>query len=258
MTGGIDRAGQQPGLKADKVTVSFQDADKAVFQPLREFDLTVEGGRITCILGPSGCGKTTLLRTLGGFILPEDTGGILYKGQYLSGTTPDIVLIFQENNLYPWLTVRGNVNFGIKFRRGDKTVNAKAVDDMLAIVGLADAADRYPHQLSGGMRQRAAIARALVGDPKLLLLDEPFSALDISLRRRMQKLVRDIWIETGKTMVMVTHSVEEAITVGHRTIVLGGQPAQITIDENTEADAFRDRYSAEFLGLQKVIEDAIY
>lgn len=248
----------QPGLKAEKVTVTFRDADGAVFQPLHNFDLTIRGGEITCILGPSGCGKTTLLRTLGGFIVPEDTGGILYKGQYLTASTPDIVLIFQENNLYPWLTVRGNVNFGVRFRRGDRSRNAVAVDEMLAVVGLADAVDRYPHQLSGGMRQRAAIARALVSDPKLLLLDEPFSALDISLRRRMQQLVRDIWTDTGKTMVMVTHNVEEAIMVGHRVIVLGGQPAQVIIDESTEADEFRNRYSAEFLSLQKNIEDAIY
>jgi ABC-type nitrate/sulfonate/bicarbonate transport system ATPase subunit len=225
--------------------------------PLRDFSLAIRQGEITCLLGPSGCGKTTLLKSLGGFVVGRDTGGVLFEGRYLNGPTPDIVMIFQENNLFPWLTVRGNVEFGLKFKPSI-AARGEAVDAMLKTVGLAEAAGRYPNQLSGGMRQRTAIARALVSDPHVLLLDEPFSALDVSLRRRMQMLMHDLWEKTGKTMVMVTHNIEEALQVGHRVIVLGEQPARVLIDADTHADEFKDRYSAQSLALQQRIEAVIY
>jgi ABC-type nitrate/sulfonate/bicarbonate transport system ATPase subunit len=129
---------------------------------------------------------------------------------------------------------------------------------MLEAVGLVEAARRYPHQLSGGMRQRTAIARALITDPRVLLLDEPFSALDVSLRRRMQELLHDLWAKTNMTMVMVTHSIEEALYVGHRVIVLGGQPARVVIDADTRDPALKDRYSEAYLELQRRIEGVIY
>lgn len=241
-------------FRVEKLTVDYGTAGGG---PLRDFSLPIRQGEITCLLGPSGCGKTTLLKALGGFVIGRDTGGVLYEGRYLSGPTPDIVMIFQENNLFPWLTVRGNVAFGLKFK--PRSVGReRTIDEMLRTVGLADATDRYPHELSGGMRQRTAIARALVSNPHVLLLDEPFSALDISLRRRMNKLVLDLWATTGKTMVMVTHNVEEALRVGHRVIVLGGRPASVLIDADTRSAAMEDRYSAEFLALQQQIEEVIY
>ena len=126
------------------------------------------------------------------------------------------------------------------------------------MVGLSDASERYPHQLSGGMRQRTAIARALVTDPEVLLLDEPFSALDIGLRRRMHELMETLWERTYKTIVMVTHNVEEAIRVGHHVIVLGGQPAQVLIDRECRTPEFKDRYSSAFLQLQRDVEALIY
>jgi ABC-type nitrate/sulfonate/bicarbonate transport system ATPase subunit len=166
-------------------------------------------------------------------------------------------MIFQEHNLFPWLNVRRNVSFGLRYRAGDPASKEKNLDRMLETVGMADVASRYPYQLSGGMRQRAAIARALVTEPKVLLLDEPFSALDVTLRRRMHALVRDIWRETDTTMVMVTHSVEEAIIVGHRVVVLGGRPAEILLDTPTAEETYKDRYSPQFLALQKRIESLI-
>lgn len=240
-------------FRVERLTVDFGTEGG----PLRDFSLSLRQGEITCLLGPSGCGKTTLLKALGGFVLGRDTGGVLFEGRYLGGPTPDIVMIFQENNLFPWLTVRGNVEFGLKFKpvAGSR---AAAVDTMLGIVGLAEAAGRYPNQLSGGMRQRTAIARALVADPHVLLLDEPFSALDVSLRRRMQALMHDLWEKTGKTMVMVTHNIEEALQVGHRVIVMGDRPARVLIDADTRAEAFKDRYSPEALALQRQIEAVIY
>jgi len=228
--------------------------------PLSHLNLAIRRHEITCLLGKSGCGKTTLLKSLGGFTAGRTTGEILYNGQALAGTNRHSVMIFQDNNLYPWLTVKGNVAFGLRFSAPElsRQEGEKRVLTMLETVGLADAAKRFPHQLSGGMRQRTAIARALVADPEVLLLDEPFSALDISLRRRMQGLLKQLWQETRMSMVMVTHNIEEAITVGQRIIVLGGHPATILLEEDTDAEHFSNRYSNEFLHLQQRIESIIY
>jgi ABC-type nitrate/sulfonate/bicarbonate transport system ATPase subunit len=222
--------------------------------PIEDLSLDVRVGEVTCVLGKSGCGKTTLLKALGGFVHAEPSGGVLFDGRYLSGPTPEIVMIFQENNLFPWLTVRQNIGFGLKFRPAPPAGKDLAISQMLDTVGLSDAAHAYPHQLSGGMRQRAAIARALVAEPQVLLLDEPFSALDIGLRRRMHVLMHDVWDRTGKTMVMVTHNIEEAILVGHRVIVLGDRPARVLFDADTRAPEMKDRYAPAFLDLQKRLE----
>jgi|AntRauTorcE11898_2_1112593.scaffolds.fasta_scaffold26076_2 ABC-type nitrate/sulfonate/bicarbonate transport system ATPase subunit len=258
--GGASPVQAQPGpvFHLDHLTVNFPARKGVVPSPLQNLNLKIEPGRITTILGRSGCGKSTLLRALGGFIRPEDTGGVVYRQKFLTGPTPDIVMIFQENNLFPWLTVEGNVKFGLRFRRNDKRDKAQAVRDILASVDLTDAARQYPHELSGGMKQRTAIARALITRPAVLLLDEPFSALDISLKRHMHTLIRELQEQTGTSMVMVTHDVEEAITVGDRVLVLGGDPAKILIDEDTTSPDMRDRYSAEYLDLQKKVENVIY
>lgn len=242
-------------FQADNLTVCYPGSP--AFKPIDKFHLTLYQHEITCILGRSGCGKTTLLKCLGGFVPGESEGGVLFKGQYIEKPTPDIVMIFQENNLYPWLSVKGNVRFGLKFKRDilDKRARVRKIIDT---VGLSDAKDRYPHQLSGGMRQRVAIARALVSEPSVLLLDEPFSALDVSLRRRMQDLLRQLWEDTNKTMVMVTHNVEEAIRIAHRVVVIGNTPAEVLIDVKTEDEPYRDRYSKQYLELQKEIEAVIY
>lgn len=253
----LQRVEAGDAFKVDRLTIAFDGGRGAAHTPLQDFTLAIREGEITCILGQSGCGKTTLLKALGGFIVGAETGGVVYDGQFLDGPTSEIVMIFQENNLFPWLTVRGNVGFGLKFRSIDGPKGA-AIEAMLHTVGLSEAASRYPHQLSGGMRQRTAIARALITDPRVLLLDEPFSSLDVSLRRRMHALLQQLWEKTGKTMVMVTHSIEEAIQVGHRVVVLGGQPAQVLIDTDTRATAMKDRYSPEFLQLQRQIEAVIY
>jgi NitT/TauT family transport system ATP-binding protein len=226
--------------------------------PIAGLNLDICAGEVTCILGGSGCGKTTLLKALGGFVVGQDNGGVLFEGRYLEGPSPRVVMIFQENNLYPWLTVRGNVSFGLRFKPGSAAQRRQRVDAMLEMVGLSGASERYPHQLSGGMRQRTAIARALVTDPEVLLLDEPFSALDIGLRRRMHELMETLWERTYKTIVMVTHNVEEAIRVGHRVIVLGGQPAQVLIDRECRTPEFKDRYSPAFLQLQRDVEAVIH
>jgi len=243
-------------FKVDHLTVDFSGSGTAVASPIQDFSLLINKGEITCLLGPSGCGKTTLLRTLGGFIRGNDAGGVLFQNQWVEAPTREIVMIFQENNLYPWLSVRNNIAFGLKYCAGSRSEKRQRLDRMLREVDLVGASSRYPHELSGGMRQRVAIARALVTEPQVLLLDEPFSALDVSLRRRMHALLRQIWAATHTTFVMVTHSVEEAIMVGHRVIVLGGRPMSVVMDERIGED-MKERYAPEFLRLQKRIEDLI-
>lgn len=244
-------------FQLDNLSVRFTDRRGSTPSPIQGFNLDIEQDRITCILGRSGCGKSTLLRTLGGFIKPEDSGGVLFRQRYLDAPCPDIVMIFQENNLYPWLSVAGNVRFALRFRRDrPKDINRR-VEEMLQSVGLANASSAYPHQLSGGMRQRVAIARALITRPEVMLLDEPFSALDISLKRRMHGLVRKLRADTGTSMVMVTHDVEEAITMGDRVLVLAGNPSTVELDFDTSHPDMRDRYSPAYLELQQKIEKAL-
>jgi ABC-type nitrate/sulfonate/bicarbonate transport system ATPase subunit len=249
---------ERPIFHADNLTIVYEGARNQTIMPLQNFNLKIRQRHITCILGSSGSGKTTLLKALGGFLIGANAGGVLYRGRYLTGPTPEIVMIFQENNLFPWLSVRRNVGFGLQFKTEEQTSRKQRVRNMLSLVGLDAAADLYPYQLSGGMRQRTAIGRALVTEPAVLLLDEPFSALDVNLRRRMHVLLREIWQSTKTTMVMVTHSIEEAAIVGHRVLVLGGQPARILIDRDSSAPDMKDRYSASYLAFQRDAEAAIY
>jgi ABC-type nitrate/sulfonate/bicarbonate transport system ATPase subunit len=252
-----DAASARPVLQASRLSISYPGQSRAGVATLEDLSLVIQTGRITCILGASGSGKTTLLRALGGFITGAPSGGVLFDGIYLQGPTPEIVMIFQENNLFPWLTVRENIGFGLRYCSWSAEEKTHRLSSIIETVGLADAIDRYPHQLSGGMRQRAAIARALVTEPRVLLLDEPFSALDVTLRRRMSELTNEIWRALGTTMVMVTHSVEEAITMGHRVVILGRHPSRIILDEDTSDPQFKDRYGAAFLDLQRRIENLI-
>jgi ABC-type nitrate/sulfonate/bicarbonate transport system ATPase subunit len=243
-------------FKIDHLTVGFPGAREADVSPIHDFSLNIHSGEITCLLGPSGCGKTTLLRALGGFIRGNNGGGVLFQEKWIETPSPEIVMIFQENNLYPWLDVRKNIAFGLPYCTGSRSEKRERLERMIHDVGLNHAAGKYPHELSGGMRQRVAIARALVTEPSVLLLDEPFSALDVSLRRRMHALLRQIWAATRTTFVMVTHNVEEAIMVGHRVIVLGGRPMSVVLDERIGGH-LKERYAPEFLTLQRRIEGLI-
>jgi ABC-type nitrate/sulfonate/bicarbonate transport system ATPase subunit len=241
-----------PLLQATDLTVGYGDVAGAP-AAISGIDLKIAAGDSVCIIGPSGCGKTTLLKAFGGF-LPTLRGGVLYRGRELLQPSRDLVMIFQEHNLYPWLTVEGNIGFGPRRLGVPKTERLRRVDELLRIVGLEAARRRYPHQLSGGMRQRVAIARALATQPAALLLDEPFTALDITLRRRMQQFLRDLWLRTRTTMLMVTHDIEEAILVGQRIVRMGGSPAGIVETIDTSSPALKDRFSADFRRLQAELE----
>ena len=243
-------------LEASRITMRYAGRSGHSSVTLQGIDLKVNAGEFVCLLGPSGCGKTTLLKLFGGFLNPSE-GAILFRNRELTGATPQIVMIFQEPNLFPWLTVEQNVVFGPRMAGRSKGQIANEIERLLRTVGLYEARRLYPHQLSGGMRQRAAIARALATQPNALLLDEPFSALDVSLRRRMQDFVRALWQSNRTTMIMVTHSIEEALLCAQRIVVLGGTPSGIIDDIDVSAPDLKDRYSPAFVAAQKKLDALI-
>jgi NitT/TauT family transport system ATP-binding protein len=195
-------------------------------------DLDVEPGQFVCLLGPSGCGKSTLLRVIAG-ILDADDGSLTVGGRRVDGPSADRGMLFQTPLLFPWLTTRDNVLFGPRAQRSRGLTDPSEselrsdVAEILQTVGLADFADAYPHELSGGMQHRAAFARALITRPAVLLMDEPFGALDAITRLRMQQFLLGMWERYRLTIVFVTHDIEEAILLGDRVAVMGGQPAGV-------------------------------
>jgi ABC-type nitrate/sulfonate/bicarbonate transport system ATPase subunit len=250
------RSEREALLELSRVSLSYPDRAGQMTTVLTNVDLKIFDGDFVCLLGPSGCGKTTLLKLFGGFLRPT-SGAVLFQGRELAGSTPQIVMIFQEPNLYPWLSVEKNVSFGPRMAGKPRAQIKDQIDNLLKTVGLSEARHRYPHQLSGGMRQRTAIARALATEPQALLLDEPFSSLDVVLRRRMQAFIRDIWESNRATMIMVTHSIEEALLCGQRVIVLGGRPSGIVEDVDVSAPELKDRYSKAFADVQRRLETFI-
>lgn len=196
------------------------------FTALDRISLEVQEGEFVTILGPSGCGKSTLLRIIAG--LAEASSGEVYKdGRLIKGPGPDRGMVFQSYTLFPWLTVRKNIEFGLTLKGMDATRRRQIVDHYLDIIGLAAFADAYPKNLSGGMKQRVAIARALANDPDILLMDEPFGALDAQTRLVMQELLLKVWEETRKTILFVTHDVEEAVFLGDTVYVMTARPGRL-------------------------------
>jgi NitT/TauT family transport system ATP-binding protein len=195
-------------------------------------------GEFITIIGPSGCGKSTFLHIMGGFI-PADSGAIRVYGNAVNGPGPDRGMMFQEFALFPWKTVAGNVAWGLEAQGFEKQAINQTVDRYLDIMGLADFRNHYPAEISGGMKQRAALARVLAFDPKVLLMDEPFGALDAQTRETMQEEVTRIWERTRKTIVFVTHDIEEAVYLGDRVVVLSARPGRIR--EEVKIDLPRPR-----------------
>ncbi len=187
-------------------------------------DLDVARGELVCLLGPSGCGKSTLLNAVAGFVAPT-SGEILADGNRVSEPGPDRGMVFQEYALFPWMTVRANVAFGLEMR-GERDIRAN-VDGLLAKLRLSEFAERFPKDLSGGMRQRVAIARVLALDSPILLMDEPFGALDALTRRNLQDELLRIWLELQKTILFVTHSIDESIYLADRIVVMTYRPGRV-------------------------------
>jgi len=211
----------------DNVSVEFPTA-QGPMRVLDDVTLDIRQGEFVSIIGPSGCGKTTLMNILGGFVQP--TGGrVLLDGQPVRGPGPDRGVIFQEYGVFPWLTVRQNIAFGLKLsgNKVPRSEHAAVVDRYMRLMGLSDFADHFPKHLSGGMRQRLAIARAYAVRPQFLLMDEPFGALDAQTRSAMQDLLLEVLQTENKTVMLITHSVEEAIYLSSRIVVVTARPARI-------------------------------
>jgi NitT/TauT family transport system ATP-binding protein len=228
---------------------------------LDDIDLAVKPGEFVCIVGPSGCGKSTLLRILAG--LDTQTGGTITVEA--AGFKVENAMVFQESGLFPWMSVEKNVGFGLMTRGVPADEIVRRVDGALKLVGLTKFRHHYPHQLSGGMRQRGAIARAFVTDPAMLLMDEPFAALDAQNRAILQAELTRIWEETGKTVVYVTHSIEEALLLGDRCVLMTAQPGRIKrvidIPFSHPRDVIALGASAEFgalkLDIWRVLEEEV-
>ena len=218
---------------------------------LNDVNVTIKAGEFISLIGPSGCGKSTFLRLVAGLARP-DGGSLLLDDAPITGPGYERGLVFQDPTLFPWLTIYDNIAFGLKVRNTyhDKK---REVQDFIRLVGLEGFEKAYPHQLSGGMAQRAALARALVNHPKVLLLDEPFGALDAFTRMNMQDELLKIWEERGTTMIMVTHDVDEAIYLSDRIIVMTPRPAKIESIINVEIGRPRSRDLPDFLRLRAKI-----
>ncbi|MDB5645213.1 ABC transporter ATP-binding protein [Methylobacterium sp.] len=214
-------------------------------------DLAIEPGAFVALLGPSGCGKSTLLRLAAG-LEPADAGRLDLDGVPITGPDPSRLLVFQDPTLYPWRSVSRNVSLGLE-ARGMLRNNRHRVAEAIARVGLSAFADAYPHQLSGGMAQRTALARALVNDPRLLLLDEPLGKLDALTRLTLQGELVRLWQETGLTAILVTHDVEEALVLAERVIVLSDRPARIRADIANDAPYPRHRDDPELIRRRREI-----
>lgn len=200
--------------------------DGGTVEALKDVSFTLEPGRLLTLLGPSGCGKTTLLNIIAGFLAPT-SGEAKLGSSRIRGPGQDRGMVFQQGALFEWVSVNDNVGFGARMNGRSRPASRTAVQDLLNIVGLSEFGDKAVYELSGGMKQRVALARCLANDPEIILMDEPLGALDALTREKMQRLVLDLWHETGKTIVLVTHSVEEALYLGDQLIVMAPRPGRI-------------------------------
>ncbi|RUZ79389.1 ABC transporter ATP-binding protein [Mesorhizobium sp. M7A.F.Ca.US.006.01.1.1] len=217
----------------DNVSVEFTRHREAPQIALTNTNLEIEQGEFVCLLGPSGCGKSTLLNVVGGLV-EASTGSIKVDGRSVAQPGPDRGMVFQNYSLYPWLTVRQNIEFGPKLNRWPKAKVFQIANELIEIVGLKEYAEQFPKVLSGGMKQRVAIARALAMEPSVLLMDEPFGALDAQTRSRMQELLLDIWSRKRTTVIFVTHDIEEAVYLADRVLVMSARPGRIIEDFRIE------------------------
>jgi len=211
-------------------------------EAIGDLTFTVPDGSLTCVVGPSGCGKTTLLRCVAG-LLPPTAGEVRVQGSPVTGPTPGLAVVFQEygRSLFPWLRVRENVELPLKAARLPRGERAALVREALSAVGLDDAQSAYPWQLSGGMQQRVAIARAIAYQPKVLLMDEPFAAVDAQTRADLEDLIRAVWRRLGVTLLFVTHDIDEAVYLGERVIVLSASPTRVAEDFPVDLPDDRDQ-----------------
>src|SRR5580658_2547578 len=233
-----------PILEMRNVGKTYAQNGRAI-EALRGANLSVRKGEFICLIGASGCGKSTLLRMAAGFEAATQGDNLMW-GMPISGRGPSRGMVFQDYGLFPWLNVRDNIGFGPKSRRRSKTEIRDTSDRFIELVGLKDFADVYPHQLSGGMKQRVAIARVLANDAEIVLMDEPFGALDALTRERLQDELLGLWQRTGLTILFVTHSIEEAVFLADRVIVMSPGPGHIASEMAIPLPRPRDVVAPDF------------
>jgi NitT/TauT family transport system ATP-binding protein len=251
------QSGESPGgydLELREVGKVFARRGRAPLAALSDVSLSVGAGEFVCLLGSSGCGKSTLLSLIAGLQAPT-SGSITFRGSVITSTHPDRGMLFQSPALFPWLTVYDNVMFGPRAQGRKDAAVGELASDLLHQVGLTNFRDAYPRELSGGMRHRAAFARALINQPSLLLLDEPFAALDAITRASMQQMLLDIWSELSMSIVFVTHDVSEAALLGDRVVLMSAHPGRISsvLANPIERRARRDIDSDEMSSLRRTL-----
>ncbi len=218
-------------LISENLNMIFKTPKGEKVHALKDVSFTLKKGELLTVLGPSGCGKTTLLNITAGFLRPT-SGLITLNNKEIDGPGVERGMVFQQGALFEWLTVAENVNFGLRMKKENTKLTEEKVEEWLEIVGLKGFGSTPTYQLSGGMQQRVALARCLINDPDLILMDEPLGALDALTREKMQSLVLKIWKETGKTIILITHSVEEALLLGERLYVMAPRPGRIHKEYN--------------------------
>jgi NitT/TauT family transport system ATP-binding protein len=246
-------------IEAHGVGKTYRTVSGEPVEALAAVDLTIDEGDFVCVVGPSGCGKSTFLRLIAG--LDDVTGGeLLLSGRKVQGSSPDVGVVFQSATLLPWMTVEANVRLPLRVGGKHRADDAQ-VRRLLAMVGLAGFENKYPYELSGGMQQRAAICRALARDPKVLLMDEPFGALDALTRERMNAELQRIWQASRKTVLLITHSIAESVFLGDRVIVMSPRPGRILRDLRVDLPRPRDFASTpgdpEYLRLTREIRSLL-
>lgn len=223
---------------------------------LKDINLEIKDGEFVCLLGPSGCGKSTLLNAIAGFSLPS-SGEITVNNKKITEPGPDRGMVFQEYALFPWMSVADNITFGLRIKKEDPKKIQTKLDELLKMLKLTEFANRYPKDLSGGMRQRVAIARVLALDSPIMLMDEPFGALDALTRRSLQDELLKVWFEYKKTIIFVTHSIEEAIYLADRIVVMSYRPGTIKKDIKVDMPRLRNPTSPEFNALKKELSGLV-
>lgn len=245
-------------LQVNSVWKEYKTQHKAIVSALEDITLTVQQNDFVCIVGPSGCGKSTLMRLISG-LEPASQGTITYRNKPITQPTAQIGMVFQEYSLLPWRTVLDNVALGLEFAGMDKSECQKKASEYLELVELADFARAYPHELSGGMRQRVAIARAMAVEPDILLMDEPFGALDAHTRILLQKELLRVWEVHKKTILFVTHSVDEAIFLADKIIIMSPRPGKIkevvAVDMLRPRDRAMPRYGQLYSEILKKLDE---
>ncbi len=249
----------QPKLEVRELFKSYPVRGKQQLMVLSNINFKLYPREFVCLVGSSGCGKSTLLNIVAGLVSPS-TGQILVDGQVVKGPGSDRGMVFQGYTLYPWLSVAQNIAFGLQLRKMPKLEQRERVSYFMNVVGLTQFANSYPKQLSGGMKQRVAIARALASEPAVLLMDEPFGALDAQTKEQMQQFLMELWQQTQITVLMITHDVEEAIFLSQRVHVMSSRPGRLYVDLPVDLPEHRDlemKLSSKFVDIKRDIIHAL-